>query len=257
MEIIMELTPKMFLIVCPLIFLGGLVDSIAGGGGLISLPAYLIAGLPPHYAIGTNKLSSSAGTTISAVRFCKNKFVDWAIAVPSVILSLAGSYLGANLSLHLEEKILKYVLMIILPVVAAYVLWGKALKENERKREIHRIKACLIACLASFFIGGYDGFYGPGTGSFLILIYAGLAKMDIRKASGNTKLVNLASNIAALTAYLIGKKVLFPLGAVAAVFGIAGNYIGSGLAIKNGQRIIRPIIMVVLALLFVKIIIEL
>ena len=105
-------------------------------------------------------------------------------------------------------------------------------------------------------MGAYDGFYGPGTGSFLILIYTGLAKMDIKKASGNTKLVNLASNIAAFVTYLINGKIILILGITAAVFGIAGNYIGSGLVIKNGQKVIRPIILIVLALLFIKVIVE-
>lgn len=253
----MDLTIEMFLIVCPLIFLAGLVDSIAGGGGLISLPAYLLAGLPTHYAIGTNKLSSVFGTMVSSIRFCKNKFVDWGVAIPSIILSLIGSTLGAKLSLYLSESIMKRVLIFVLPVVAFYVLRSRSLKEDTSNKPVSRRKVYLIACLASFFIGGYDGFYGPGTGSFLILIYTGLARMDIKKAAGNTKLVNFASNIAALVTYLTGGKVVILLGAAAALFGIAGNYLGSGLAIKNGHKIIRPIILVVLALLFVKVLTEL
>lgn len=252
----MELTAEMFLLVCPLIFLGGFVDSIAGGGGLISLPAYLLAGLPVHYAIGTNKLSSAAGTTVSAIRYCRHKYVDWGIAIPSVILSLGGSYLGASLSLQLDDRIMKYILMLILPITAVYVLWGKSLKGAGMTGEMSRRMTYLIACIASFVIGAYDGFYGPGTGSFLILIYTGLAKMDILKASGNTKLVNLASNISALVTYLIGGKVMALLGITAAIFGIAGNYIGSGLAIKNRHRIIRPVILIVLVLLLIKILTE-
>jgi uncharacterized membrane protein YfcA len=247
----------MFLTVCPLIFLAGLVDSIAGGGGLISLPAYILAGLPTHMAIGTNKLSSAVGTTVSTVRFCKNKYVDWGVAIPSVILALVGSFLGANLTLHLSDNIMKHVLILILPVVAYYVLRGRTLKKDSAEKMISRKRVYLIACLASFILGAYDGFYGPGTGSFLILIYTGLAKMDIKKAAGNTKLVNLASNIAALITYLLGGKVILLLGGTAALFSIAGNYVGSGLAIKNGHKIIRPIIVVVLALLFIKVISEL
>ncbi len=91
----MDITIHTFLIVCPLVFLASFVDSIAGGGGLISLPAYLIAGLPPHYAIATNKLSSSIGTVIATVRYCKNKLVDWGIGIPSILLALFGSTLGA------------------------------------------------------------------------------------------------------------------------------------------------------------------
>lgn len=253
----MDLSIEMFLIVCPLIFLAGLVDSIAGGGGLISLPAYILAGLPTHHAIGTNKLSSAFGATVSSIRFCRNKFVDWGVAIPSIILSLIGSTLGANLSLHLSESIMKRVLILVLPVVAFYVLRSRSLKEDTTGKPVSRRRVYLIACLASFIIGGYDGFYGPGTGSFLILIYTGLARMDIKKSAGNTKLVNLASNIAALVTYLTGGKVVILLGAVAALFSIAGSYLGSGLAIKNGHKVIRPIILVVLALLFVKVLTEL
>ena len=252
----MELTLQMFLIVCPLIFLAGLVDSIAGGGGLISLPAYLIAGLPPHFAIGTNKLSSAVGTTVSTVRYCKNKFVDWGVAIPSIVLALIGSAIGANIALLVDEKIMKYILIIILPFIAFYVFKGKTIKEDNAEKPITRKKVYVIACLASFFVGAYDGFYGPGTGSFLILIYTGLAKMDIKKAAGNTKLVNLASNVAALVTYLINGKIFFIRGITAAVFSIAGHYIGSGLVIKNGHKVIRPIILIVLALLFIKVIVD-
>ena len=250
----MEITFEMFLIVCPLVFLAGLVDSIAGGGGLISLPAYILAGLPPHFAIGTNKLSSAAGTTISTIRYCKNKYVDWGLAFPSIVLALIGSVLGANLALLLDEKIMKYMLIIILPPIAFYVLRSKTMKTDAVQKSITRKNAYIIVSIASLIIGAYDGFYGPGTGSFLILIYTGLAGMDIKKAAGNTKLVNLASNVAALITFLINGKIVFLLGITAAVFSIAGHYIGSGLVIKNGKKVIRPIIIVVLIILFIKVI---
>ena len=109
-----------FLIVCPLVFLAGLVDSMAGGGGLISLPAYLIAGVPVHCAIATNKLSSSIGTAVSTIRYCKNKFADWSIAVPSIVTALIGSFLGTNIALHTDERIMKYVMLFVLP----HRTWG-------------------------------------------------------------------------------------------------------------------------------------
>jgi uncharacterized membrane protein YfcA len=249
----MELTLQMFLIVCPLVFLAGLMDAVAGGGGLISLPAYLIAGLPSHFAIGTNKLSSAVGTSVSTARFCKKKYVDWGIAIPSIILALIGSAIGANIALLIDENIMKYILILILPLIAIYVLKGRSMKEEDRAATIPRKRAYIIACLASLILGAYDGFYGPGTGSFLILIYTSLAKMDIKIASGNTKLVNLASNVAALVTFLINGKIIFLLGAAAALFSIAGHYIGAGLVIKNGHKVIRPIILVVLGLLFIKV----
>lgn len=250
----MTLTLQMFYIVCPLVFMAGLMDSIAGGGGLISLPAYLIAGLPSHFAIGTNKLSSAAGTLVSTVRFCRKKYVDWGTAIPSILLALSGSVIGANIALLIDENVMKYVLILILPIIAIYILRGRSMNEEKAERMISRGKVYLIVSLASFVLGAYDGFYGPGTGSFLILIYTGLAKMDIKTASGNTKLVNLASNVAALVTFFLNGKIIFLLGITAAVFSIAGHYIGAGLAMKNGHKIIRPIILFVFVLLFIKVI---
>ncbi|MDO4272664.1 MAG: TSUP family transporter [Eubacteriales bacterium] len=251
----MELTIQTFLIVCPLIFLGSFVDAVAGGGGLISLPAYLLAGVPMHNAIATNKLSSAAGTVISTARLCKNRFVDWGLAVPCISMALLGSYIGANLALMASDKLLKWMLIPVLPLVAFYVLKKKNL-DSGAEQEISRKKQWILCGLASLVVGCYDGFYGPGTGTFLLLLYTGVAKMKVAKASGNMKLANLSSNVAALVVFLFSGKIIFPLGLAAAVFSIAGHYVGSGMVMKNGSRIVRPIILVVIALLFVKIILD-
>jgi len=248
----MELT--VYLIVCPLVFLAGLVDSIAGGGGLISLPAYFLAGIPPHLSIGTNKLSSSIGTAISTFRFCRNKSVDWGLAVPSIVLALTGSALGAQLALLVDEDVMKKILLVILPIVAFYIFRNKNLNSDVVMTPLPRKKLFVIISLVSFAVATYDGFYGPGTGTFLLLLYTGLGKMDIRIASGNTKLVNLSSNIAALVTFLINGKILLPLGLTAALFSIAGHFIGSGLVLKNGYKIVKPIILVVLVLLFISLV---
>ncbi len=118
----MEVSITSFLIVCPLLFLTGFVDSIGGGGGLISLPAFLMAGLPPHAAIATNKLGACGGTILATMRFIRNGCVSLKLAVPSVIAAIAGASLGANLSLMIDEAILQYVLIIILPLSAVVVL---------------------------------------------------------------------------------------------------------------------------------------
>lgn len=247
----MEQQLSMFLIVCPLVFLASFVDAIAGGGGLISLPAYLLAGVPIHYAIGTNKLSSALGTVVSTARLVKNKYADMGLAVPTITAALIGSFIGANLALHTSAKALQMLLLPVLPVVAFYVLKTKDL-DREDADSISRTKKCVIATACSFVFGMYDGFYGPGTGTFILLTFTGLAKMDLRTASGNMKLVNLASNISALVTYIFAGKILWALGLSAAIFSIAGHYIGSGLVMKNGTKIVRPIIIVVLILLFIK-----
>lgn len=252
----MDLTLQVFLIVCPLVFLAGLIDSIAGGGGLISLPAYLIAGVPPHLALGTNKLSSCMGTFISTARYIKNKSADIRLALPCIILALIGSSIGASLALMVDEKFIKGLLLFIIPVVAFYIFRSKSFADESTLNSLSKTKLYFYASIASFFISMYDGFYGPGTGTFLLLAFTGLCKMDIRKASGNTKLINLSSNIAALVTFIINGKVVFLLGIAATVFSIAGHYLGSGLVLKNGFKIIRPIILVVLTILFITLLVK-
>lgn len=241
-----------YLIVCPLVFLAGLIDSIAGGGGLISLPAFMIAGVPPHMALGTNKLSSTMGTTVSTIRYGRNGFIRGKLAVTASAAALIGSPIGANLSLLVSEKVIRNMMIVILPIVAYYVLRNKNMGEGEDIDTLPESQVLVIAVIAAFVIGIYDGFYGPGT--FLILILTGVAKMGIKKASGLTKVINLSSNIAALVTFVINGKVMYSLGLAAAAFCIMGHYLGSGMVVHNGQKIVRPIVLVVLAILFLKII---
>lgn len=242
-------------IVCPLVFLAGLVDSIAGGGGLISLPGYLLAGVPAHVALGTNKLSSATGTLVSTLRLLKQGYLKGKmfIATCSAVFALAGSFLGARLALLVPDEVIKHLMIVILPIVAWYVLRGKKEGEEEAVNPLPEKRVFLISVLAAFVIGGYDGFYGPGTGTFLILIFTGAAKMDTRSAAAQTKVINLSSNVAALAEFIVSGNVNFALGLAAAACSVAGHYIGSGMVVHNGQKIVRPVVLVVLVLLFLKI----
>jgi len=237
------------------VFLASFVDAIGGGGGIISVPSYLLAGIPPHLALGTNKLSSTLGTIASAARFTKNGFADWGLAIPSVILAILGGYIGTSLQLMVDESILKYMLLLVLPAVAVVLLKQKTLRETRGEMNIWKRRA--IVWGASLALGAYDGFYGPGTGTFLLLIFCNFAKLDVRTASGNVKLVNLASNIGAVVSSLLAGKVLILMGIITAAFSIAGHYIGAGLTIKNGSKIVRPVILIVITLLAIKVIAEL
>ena len=250
-----NLTLPMVLIVAVGVFLASFTDAIAGGGGIISVPTYLIAGLPMHMALGTNKLSAGIGTFASAARYIKNGCVDWKLGIPSIVLALIGSYFGTKLQLMLSEVYLKYLLLIVLPVVAFVVLRQR--KFPEERGEIDPKKQMAIVWTAALVIGAYDGFYGPGTGTFLLLVFCNLGKLDVRTASGNVKLVNLSSNIASLFTSLLSGKVFLALGLIGAVTSIAGHYIGAGLAIKNGSKIVKPTVIVVLLLLAVKVVQEL
>lgn len=250
----MEVTLMQFLIVCPMVFLAGFLDSIAGGGGLISLPAFLIAGVPPHMALGTNKMSSVLGTSMATWRFAKNGYIQLKKVIWFIVAALIGSTIGANLTLHVSERIVEYMMIGVLPVVAFYVLRNKKMGDDTLAHTIPEKKSFLIALAAAFVIGVYDGFYGPGTGTFLILVLTGAARYTMKEAAGTTKAINLSSNVAAIITFIINGKVIYPLGLAAGLCSILGNYIGSGMVMTNGQKIVRPLVLVVLTILFLKII---
>lgn len=248
----MVLTVKMALIVAVGVFLASFMDAIAGGGGIISVPTYLLAGVPMHMALGTNKVSSGIGTAVSTARFIKNGYIDWKLGIPSVALALVGSFVGTSIQLMIDEVYLQYLLLIVLPVVAFVVLRQRQLPEE--RGQIEPKAQMAIVCVSTFFIGAYDGFYGPGSGTFFLLVFCNLAKMDVRTASGNVKLVNLASNMGALITSLMSGKVFIVLGLIGTVTSFAGHFLGAGLAIKNGSKIVKPTVIVVLILLAVKVV---
>lgn len=249
----MEITITTYLIVCPLLFLAGFVDAIGGGGGLISLPAYLLAGLPVHQAIATNKLSSACGTTLATLRFIKNGLVNLKFAFPSVISSILGSSIGAKLSLLADEKIMEHLLFLILPLAAFIVLNRNLFKDNAEDTFTFNTKVCLITIFAGLIIGMYDGFYGPGTGTFLIIAFTVWGKMNVSTANAQAKVTNLTTNLTSLTIFLLNGQVLFSLGIAAAICNMIGGYLGAGLVMQKGSKIVKPVILLVLFLLFLKI----
>ena len=249
----MELTLQTFLIVCPFLFLAGLVDAIGGGGGLISLPAYMIAGLPVHQAVATNKMSSSCGTALVTFRFIKNKLVDLKLAVPSVIAAICGSSIGANLSLSLGEEVMEKILFFVLPAAALIVLNKNLFCDKGSDHVELSLRTYLTAAIAAFAVGLYDGIYGPGTGTFLIIAFTVFAKMSIGVSNAQAKVINLTSNITSLVIFILNGQVLFTLGIAAALCNMAGGYIGAGLAMRKGANIVKPIILFVLFLLLLKI----
>ena len=249
----MTLTPQTFLIVCPMLFLAGLVDAIGGGGGLISLPAYLLAGVPIHQTIATNKLSSTCGTSLATLRFIKEGLVNWRLAAPTIVFAMLGSSLGANLSMAAPEGVMEAILFVALPVVAFIVLNPKIFHDNETRELVLDRKLYGIAVASAFVVGVYDGFYGPGTGTFLIIAFTVFAKLDIRTANAQAKVINLTTNITSLVIFLMNGQVNIPLGLAAAACNMAGNYVGAGLAMTKGSKITRPVIVLVLGLLFLKV----
>lgn len=250
----MELSLIQFLIVCPLVFVGGFVDAVAGGGGLITLPAYLIAGFPVINAIGTNKLSSAMGTTLTTVRYARDGFIPWKKAAICAVFALIGSSLGAEAALLIDDGAFKIIMLVILPLTAVYVTKGKALVGDRKPYSFG--KTAIIAALIALIIGAYDGFYGPGTGTFLIILLTALARIPVTEANGTAKVINLSTNVAALVVYIINGKVIYLLGLTAGIFGIAGNYLGARYFEKGGAKSMKPVMITVLAIFFVKVLYE-
>ena len=245
----LHLTPQMFFIVCPLCFLAGLIDSIAGGGGLISIPAYLATGLPAHVAIGTNKLSAAVGTAAATLRYRSSGRMDLPCALISAALALPGSWLGTMIFNALPDGFVTRMMLVVIPIVAVLVL----VRRGELRAAValpQRLRLPVCAAIG-FTIGLYDGLVGPGTGTFLILLFTLIVGMEAVTASGTAKVVNLASNVASLTTQIFAGNILFGLGLPAAVFGLLGNLAGARLAIRGGERIVWAMLVLVLALLMV------
>lgn len=243
----------MVLLICAGVFLGSFMDAIAGGGGIITVPSYLIGlgNMPIYYALGTNKLSSGLGTVFSTARYIRQGYVDWKLFAPAVVLALVGSSGGTWLQHHTPDTILKYLLLIVLPVMAFITL--RTRKWPDEPGEMNSGLRRIIVMAAALVLGAYDGYYGPGTGTLLMIVLVRLAKLDTRHAAGGVKVINLASNWGSLLTAFRAGYMLIGIGLISAVASILGHYLGAGLAIKNGSKIVRPTVIIVLILLTLKV----
>ena len=246
---------SVYLIVCPLLFLAGFVDSIAGGGGLISVPAFLLAGLPAHNAIGTNKMAAGMGIVVSTARLSKAGQIPWKKVWIYMLCAVLGSSSGARLALLVPDRIFKIIMLFVIPLTAVYILFFKP--TSVEKEPLPEKQTVLRASLIALLTGVYDGFYGPGTGTFMILLLTAAAHYRLGESNGVTKAINMASNLSALSIYLLNGKVLLPLGIIAGLFNMAGAYIGIGFFHKKGSRIVLPLMLTVLTVFFIRLIYEL
>ena len=244
----------MYLIVLPLAFLAAAVDAIAGGGGLISLPAYTLAGLNYDLASGSNKLSATFGTVIATLRYARSGKVRLWPALWAALLALPGSMLGTRAAMLLGTRVMTTFMVFAIPVVGLLVIFEG--KGPETSRPVTRRQYPLCA-LIGLVIGFYDGFFGPGTGTFLIIAFTWLLGMDMVTASATAKPVNLASNIASVVLRIAAGDVLFRLALPATLCAVAGCWLGSKLAIMRGARLVRWVMLGVLALLTAKLALEL
>jgi uncharacterized protein len=236
-------------------FIAGFVDAVVGGGGLIQLPALLI--LFPHIAIatlfGTNKLASIAGTSVAAIQYARRIAIPWSSVLPGAIAAGMLSFLGARVVQFLQPSLLRPLILVLLIGVGLYTYFKKDFGAAQQSKVAARYRT-LATILAGGIIGFYDGFFGPGTGSFLIFAFIGVLGFDFLKASASAKVLNWATNFTAILAFASTHQLLYSLALPMAICNVAGSLIGARLAILKGNAFIRVLFLSIVSILVAKLI---
>ena len=248
-----EITVLNVVLLCLAGFAAAAVDAIAGGGGLISLPAIMAAGVPPHFALGTNKFSSSFGAVTSAYTFIRSGKVHIPLMKFTVPCTLAGSVIGVFTALRIDQKFLRLIILALIFAAAIYTIAKKDFGSEDKFKDLH---AEIIQDVIAFSLGFYDGFFGPGTGSFLIFLFIKVYGFDFTTAAGNSKVLNFVSNFTSLVMFAINGKIYYMLGIPIGLAMIAGARVGSKIEIKNGERVIKPIFVTIAMALTLKLLFD-
>lgn len=236
---------------CIFAFLAGFIDAVVGGGGLIQLPALLVL-LPAESSRtlapiwGTNKFSSICGTSMAVMNYARRVQLHWPLILPASISALIFSFLGTRAVAHLRRETLEPVVLILMIAVAAYTFAKKDFGHLHAPKLTPR-EAQFLAILTGIVIGFYDGFFGPGTGSFLIFIFIGVFGFDFLHASANAKIINFSTNLASVTYLAATHKILYRYAIPMALCNVLGSVTGTTLAILKGNKFVRALFLVVVS----------
>jgi uncharacterized membrane protein YfcA len=231
-------------------FFAGVVDAIAGGGGLLTVSALLATGLPPHVALGTNKGQSVFGSGAALLRFARHGAVDRPLAKMTFPAGLAGAFAGAALLLALDPKILRPIVPFLLVAAGVVVAVQQPSDDAAAKPPRRYGRALAVAC--ALLIGVYDGFFGPGTGTFLLIAFVATLRLSLPRATADAKVVNFASNLASVLLFSYRGTILWSIALPMAVGQFLGGITGAHLAIRGGSRFIRSVVLLVVAALVLK-----
>jgi uncharacterized protein len=245
-------------ILCGFAFLAGMVDAVVGGGGLLQVPALMamLPSAPIAMILGTNKLSSIAGTAAAAVRFGWSVPICWRAVIPAAILAAIGACFGAKLAVRVDGGFLKPVVVGVLLIMLAQTLLRSDLGSSNLTRKFSTGHVVGLSALGAI-VGFYDGFLGPGTGSILVFGLVRLFRYDFLSASATTKVLNLATNFGALVVFAATGNVIYAIGLPMAAMNVLGSSMGAHIAIKGGNRLIRIAFVAVVSILIIKILIDL
>jgi uncharacterized protein len=241
----------------PVLFCGamlaGWIDAIAGGGGMITIPLLLSLGVPPQMVLGTNKLQASFGSYTAAQHFVRRDIVPLSDAATGIVVTLIGSAVGTFAVQQIDSSVLNVVIPFLLLAIAGYMWFTPSLGSVAVAPRMNRIQFYLLFGL---LLGFYDGFFGPGVGSFWAVAFVLVLGFDLTRATGYTKVMNFTSNIVSCVVFAIGGHVLWLPGLVMAAGQIAGARIGSGMVITKGVKFIRPVFIAVVVLTTVRLIVR-
>lgn len=240
--------PLELLVLCLLAFLAGLIDSIVGGGGLVQVPALfvLLPGVPAPALLGTNKLASVVGTLAATVTYARRVPVPWGVALAAVGPAATASLLGARVATLVPSSTFRPIVLVLLALVAIYTYSRKSLGAGDRP-ELPPMRAWPLAALTGALVGLYDGFLGPGTGSFLVFAFVGLLRYSFLRASATAKVVNVATNGAALAYFAVTGNVLYAYALPMGLCNVAGSMLGARLAVARGSGFVRALFLGVVA----------
>lgn len=239
-------------------FFAGFVDAVVGGGGLIQIPA-LFAAFPagaPATLFGTNKLASVVGTSSAAVQYARRVAIPWRVALPGAGAALLGAWFGARAVAYLPPEVLKPVILVLLVLVAIYTFWRKDFGTASGEA-LAGTRPVVLAVVIGGGIGFYDGFFGPGTGSFLIFLFVRFLGMDFLRASVTAKILNVATNVAAISFFALNVELLWRIAAVMALCNLSGAVTGSRLALRHGAGFVRKMFLFVVCALIAKMLYDL
>lgn len=222
--------------------IGGTIDAISGGGGMITLPALLQMGVPPHLALATNKFQGTFGSFSAALNFLRKGMIRLPEVLPGMLFAFIGAFIGTRVILYLDAAFLNYLIPVLLGALFLYMLFSPQLGEQPKKP---LLKPALFYLLFGLLIGFYDGFFGPGTGSFWTFALAGILGLPLKTSVAQTKVFNFTSNIASLSVFIFNGNVLFLPALIMAAGMFLGGIIGSNLVIKKDTRFIKKIFLAI------------
>ena len=241
----------------PLLFIAGVIDGIAGGGGIIALPAYLLTGMPVHSAYACNKLQSGLGTSASAFKYIKDGYADIKTTLCAIPFTIAASMLMTRVVIGLNADVVKLIIAICIPIAAALMFLKRFLSPKTVKRQELSWRTVSLSMLCGALLGTYDALFGPGGGTIAMILFSILLSYDLRVGNGNGKIIIVASNFTAMLNYIISGYMIWHVAIPCAAANIVGSYLGAAIVIKKGEKVVFPTMIFVIIMLIGQVILNL